>query len=99
MTCDRSTVGCAPGLGRRHDVDRRHHSRIAVQDHFATSVRLFLPALGLLTGFAATGQERAVRDVTPLGVVRVYRSAIAIPEPVPTPADQKLTRILDNVRV
>src|SRR3954470_4135387 len=49
---------------------------------------------------AARAQERAVRDVTPPGVSRVFRSTLAVPDPEPpsTPQEPQPPRMLDNIR-
>ncbi len=51
-------------------------------------------------GPAARAQERAVRDVTPSGISRVFRNTVAVPDPEPPsiPQEARPPRILENIR-
>src|SRR3954467_13505742 len=48
---------------------------------------------------AARAQERAVRDVTPPGISRVFRNTVAVPDPAPPSTQEaQAPRMLENIR-
>jgi endonuclease YncB( thermonuclease family) len=69
--------------------------------HQATTALCLLTVVAyLVSSPAARAQERAVRDVTPPGISRVFRNTVAVPDPeLPsTPQETQPLRMLENIR-